>query len=67
VLLWGAPALAKKPNRRITKQNDQDNKRNKPVELFKLCLSNLDEYLKPKLPVDFKKAITDYLKEIGKV
>ncbi|RIA87081.1 hypothetical protein C1645_828289 [Glomus cerebriforme] len=42
--------------------------RNKPVELFKLCLGNLllDDQ-KPKLPVDYKKAITDYFREIGKV
>ncbi|CAB5125520.1 unnamed protein product [Rhizophagus irregularis] len=59
VLLWGAPALASRPNRRI--------ERNKPVELFKLWLGNLDEHLKPHLPVDYKKAITDYLREIGKV
>ncbi|PKY22940.1 hypothetical protein RhiirB3_526153 [Rhizophagus irregularis] len=42
-------------------------KRNKPVELFKLWLGNLDEHLKPRLPVDHKKAITDYLREIGRV
>ncbi|CAB5381537.1 unnamed protein product [Rhizophagus irregularis] len=59
VVLWGASALARKPNRRI--------KRNKPVELFKLWLGNLDKRLKPRLPVDHKKAITDYLREIGKV
>jgi hypothetical protein len=64
VLLWGAPALAKKPNRRI---NNQNNERNKLVELFTLYLSSLDESFKQKLPVDYKKAITDYLKEIGKV
>jgi hypothetical protein len=38
-----------------------------PVELFKLHLGNLSESLKPELPVDYKKAITDYLHEIGKV
>ncbi|CAB5125910.1 hypothetical protein RhiirA5_501387 [Rhizophagus irregularis] len=64
VLLWGAPALAEKPNRRTKSQN---NKRNNPVELFALYLSSLDEGFKPKLPVDYKKAITDYLGEIGKV
>ncbi|CAB4421887.1 unnamed protein product [Rhizophagus irregularis] len=64
VLLWGAPALAKKPNRRTKSQN---NERNNPVELFALYLSSLDESSKPKLPVDYKKAITDYLREIGKV
>ncbi|CAB4437338.1 unnamed protein product [Rhizophagus irregularis] len=39
---------------------------NKPVELFKLHLGDLLEEFKPKLPVDYKKAITDYLREIGK-
>ncbi|GBB84451.1 hypothetical protein RclHR1_11010001 [Rhizophagus clarus] len=66
VILWGAPALSKKPKHRNNK-NNQDDERNKPVELFKLCLGNIDDYLRPKLPVDYKKAITDYLKEIGKV
>ncbi|CAG8562945.1 7176_t:CDS:2 [Rhizophagus irregularis] len=37
-----------------------------PAELFKLHLGKLAENLRPELPVDFKKAITDYLKEIGK-
>ncbi|GES97226.1 hypothetical protein GLOIN_2v1783264 [Rhizophagus clarus] len=36
---------------------------NKPVELFKLHLSDLLDELKPALPVDNKKAITDYLRE----
>jgi len=39
----------------------------KPVELFKLHLGDLPDNLKPKLPIEYKKAITDYLKEIGKV
>jgi hypothetical protein len=30
-------------------------------------LGDLLDELKPKLPVDYKKAITDYLGEIGKV
>ncbi|CAB4438833.1 unnamed protein product [Rhizophagus irregularis] len=67
VLLWGAPALVKKPKRQIAKKNNQNNERNKPVELFKLFLGNLCKNSRPKLPVDYKKAITDYLKEIGKV
>ncbi|CAG8763806.1 2498_t:CDS:2, partial [Rhizophagus irregularis] len=50
--------LAKKPN-------NQNNERNKPVELF-LFLSDLCKDLRPKLPVDYKKAITDCLREIGK-
>jgi hypothetical protein len=62
VKLWGAPALAKRQSRR-TKNRDS-----KPVEMFKLHLGDdlLDDF-KPKLPVEYKKAITDYLREIGKV
>ncbi|PKK78334.1 hypothetical protein RhiirC2_843597 [Rhizophagus irregularis] len=67
VLLWGAPALVKKQIRKIAKKNNQYNERNKLVELFKLFLGNLQENSRPKLPVDYKKAITDYLKEFGKV
>jgi hypothetical protein len=65
IILWGAPALAKKPVRRTRKQNS--NEGNKPVELFKLHLGDLSDEFKPKLPVDYKKAITDYFREIGKV
>ena len=35
--------------------------------MFKLHLGDLLDDLKPKLPVEYKKAITDYLREIGKV
>jgi hypothetical protein len=59
--LWGYPALYKKPNKK-KKDNEM-----KPVELFKLHLGNCLEQFKPKLPVDFKKAIVDYLREMGKV
>ncbi|CAG8504999.1 9396_t:CDS:2 [Funneliformis mosseae] len=62
VKLWGAPALAKKPNRR-----DTNRKENKPVELFKLHLGDILDNFKPNLPIDYKKAITDYFREIGKV
>ncbi|GBB91423.1 hypothetical protein RclHR1_01870018 [Rhizophagus clarus] len=62
VLFWGAAGFAKKRYRKINKP-----KMNKPVKSFKLHLDNLKEHLKPKLPVDYKKAITDYLREIGKV
>ncbi|CAB5192644.1 unnamed protein product [Rhizophagus irregularis] len=62
VMSWGAPALAKRPNRR--KKNISETK---PVELFKLHLGNLSKNLKPKLPIGYKKAITDYLREIGKL
>ena len=64
VKLWGAPALAKKPSRK-KKRNSSEN--NKPVELFKLHLGDILDELKPNLPVEYKKAITDYLREIGKV
>ncbi|GBC08046.1 hypothetical protein RclHR1_07890013 [Rhizophagus clarus] len=56
---WGKPALSRRPNRRRAES--------KPVKLFKLNLGNLQENLKPKLIVDHKKAITDYLREIGKL
>ncbi|POG67553.1 hypothetical protein GLOIN_2v1646180, partial [Rhizophagus irregularis DAOM 181602=DAOM 197198] len=62
VKFWGAPALAKERSRRMRKQNS-----NEPIDLFKLHLSDLSDELKPKLPVCYKKAITDYLREIGKV
>ena len=61
VKLWGYPALSKRPSRRNRMQD------NRSVELFKLHLSDLPDNLKPILPVNYKKAITDYLREIGKV
>ncbi|PKC55786.1 hypothetical protein RhiirA1_446740, partial [Rhizophagus irregularis] len=50
-----------------TSQNNQNNERNRPVELF-LFLGDLCKNLRPKLPVDYKKAsiTTDCLKEIEK-
>lgn len=62
VLKWGKPALAKRPKRKDDNKNET-----KPIELFKLHLGNLNGKLKPKLPIDYKKAIIDYLREIGKV
>jgi hypothetical protein len=62
---WGYPALSKRPNRRNQKEKNESETR--PVELFKLHLTcNLE---KPYLPVElnYQKAITDYLREIGKV
>ncbi|RIA82049.1 hypothetical protein C1645_881251 [Glomus cerebriforme] len=59
---WGYPALSKRPNKKKKNKNES-----RPVELFKLHLGNLFDNLKPKLPVDYKKAITDYLREIGKL
>ncbi|PKY48691.1 hypothetical protein RhiirA4_525794 [Rhizophagus irregularis] len=57
---WGFSALAKRPRR--NKVIDK-----KPVELFKLHLGKMKN--KPLLPngLDYKKAITDYLHEFGKV
>ncbi|PKC13941.1 actin-like ATPase domain-containing protein [Rhizophagus irregularis] len=62
VISWGIPALAERTNRR--KNNADDSK---PVELFKLHLGNIKE--NPYLPggLDYKKAITDYLHEIGEM
>ncbi|GBC08039.1 hypothetical protein RclHR1_07890006 [Rhizophagus clarus] len=59
VVEWGYPALSKRKNKNKVR----------PVELFKLHLGNLQENLKPKLPdkLGYKKAITDYLREIGKL
>ncbi|CAJ0754400.1 23252_t:CDS:2 [Entrophospora sp. SA101] len=59
--LWGAPALSKRPHRRKKKVIEAQ-----PVELFKLHLGDMPAKLKPKLELDYKKAITDYLKEIGR-
>jgi hypothetical protein len=57
---WGFPALSKRPSKKKKTKNEF-----RPVELFKLHLGKLANDLKPKLPVDYKKAITDYLREIG--
>ncbi|CAB4437231.1 unnamed protein product [Rhizophagus irregularis] len=61
VKLWGQQALYRKPNKK------SKDKEMKPVELFKLYLGNCLEKHRPKLPVDYKKAISDYLREIGKI
>ncbi|GES97236.1 hypothetical protein GLOIN_2v1678685 [Rhizophagus clarus] len=47
--------------------SEQNSNETKPVELFKLHLGNLQENLKPRLPVDYRKAITDYLYKLGKI
>jgi len=57
---WGKPALSKRPSRKSRNET-------KPVELFKLHLGKLQENLKPNLPIEYKKVITDYLCEFGKV
>nr|CAG8442876.1 13162_t:CDS:2 [Entrophospora candida] len=58
---WGHSALAKRYNRKRERNVNQ-----RPVELFKLHLGE-NLLKKPALKVDYKKAITDYLTEIGKL
>ncbi|PKK61472.1 hypothetical protein RhiirC2_816677 [Rhizophagus irregularis] len=60
VLCWGAEALRVRPTRKNRKQNSE------PVKLFKLCLGDSPSNLKPKLPINYENAITDYLLAIGK-
>ncbi|CAG8659722.1 696_t:CDS:2, partial [Racocetra fulgida] len=60
VKLWGYPALAQRP-----KKKKDDNVDTKPIEHFKLCLSDLPEKLKPSLPIPERRIITDYFREIG--
>ncbi len=64
VRAWGYPALSKRPRRNL-----DINEKKYVAELFKLHLGDLQESLKPDLPrgLDYRKAITDYLREIGKV
>ncbi|GBC01488.1 hypothetical protein RclHR1_04200006 [Rhizophagus clarus] len=62
---WGKLAFAKKSDRKTINEDEP-----KSVGLFKLYLGSsgkLDNDLKPKIPVDYKKAITDYLREMGKL
>jgi hypothetical protein len=61
---WGNPALVKSPEQRF-----DSNRKDHVVELFKLQLGNLNKDLKKKFEpsVNYKKAIIDYLREIGKV
>ncbi|KAG9298802.1 hypothetical protein G9A89_015823 [Geosiphon pyriformis] len=67
VLKWGFPALAEKETKKGI--GARSNGLSKPVELFKLRLGNMADKDKPSLPsgLDFKKAITDYLHELGKL
>ncbi|CAB4375331.1 unnamed protein product [Rhizophagus irregularis] len=63
VVAWGNAALSKRPNQRIRNET-------RPVELFKLYLGKLNKELRPRLPAElgsdgYKKAITDYLRELG--
>ncbi|CAG8498590.1 176_t:CDS:2 [Paraglomus occultum] len=66
VTKWGAPALASRPKR---KKNSAAAVETKPVELFKLHLGEIEHSKKPPLPIglDFRKAITDYLRQLSKL
>ncbi|GES84968.1 hypothetical protein GLOIN_2v1702288 [Rhizophagus clarus] len=63
VITWGAKALANEPSKKAK------NKQPRPVEMFKLHLGDVPETKKPKLPngITPERAITDYLREMGKV
>ncbi|GBC10505.1 hypothetical protein RclHR1_00970006 [Rhizophagus clarus] len=64
---WGSSALVKRPYKKNKKTKDINE--TKPVELFKLHLGNLSNNLKPHLPsgLNYKQAITDYLRKIGEM
>ncbi|CAG8465784.1 7747_t:CDS:10 [Ambispora leptoticha] len=64
---WGYPAISQRPNLK-TKGGSQISDK-KPVELFKLHLGDIPVDEKPLLPtgLNYKKAITDYLREMGKI
>ncbi|GES81263.1 hypothetical protein GLOIN_2v1470298 [Rhizophagus clarus] len=61
---WGSPALAKRQRKKDRSTNPP-----KPIELFKLHLGDIPEEKKPILPhsLTYKKAISDYLRELGKL
>ncbi|CAB4408748.1 unnamed protein product [Rhizophagus irregularis] len=61
---WGSPALAKRQRKKDRTSNPP-----KPIELFKLHLGDIPEEKKPILPpsLSYKKAISDYLREMGKL
>ncbi|GBC14279.2 hypothetical protein GLOIN_2v1855381 [Rhizophagus irregularis DAOM 181602=DAOM 197198] len=67
VVEWGFPALAK--NQKKVKGKSKNQTASKPVEHFKLHLSNIPDNEKPVLPkgINYKKAITDYLKCMGEL
>ncbi|GES81266.1 hypothetical protein GLOIN_2v1502209 [Rhizophagus clarus] len=64
VIKWGNPALAQRQSRR-----SRDISSSKTVELFKLHLGNISQNEKPPLPhqLSHEKAISDYLRELGKL
>ncbi|CAG8630288.1 10726_t:CDS:2 [Paraglomus brasilianum] len=60
---WGNPALAERPKKKkLFAQSEA-----RPVELFKLHLGNMANDKKPRLPkgLDYRKAITDYLRKLN--
>ncbi|RGB33586.1 hypothetical protein C1646_669189 [Rhizophagus diaphanus] len=64
VIKWGNPALAQRQSRR-----SRDSSSSKTVELFKLHLGNIPQNEKPPLPsqLNYEKAISDYLRELGRL
>ncbi|CAB4473678.1 unnamed protein product [Rhizophagus irregularis] len=66
VIKWGNPALAQKQSKHARKNKDLPS--SKTVELFKLHLGNIPQNEKPPLPyqLNYEKAISDYLRELGK-
>ncbi|CAB5295713.1 unnamed protein product [Rhizophagus irregularis] len=64
---WGFPALAKKPKKSKGKSKNQN--ASKPIEHFKLHLGNMPDNEKPVMPkgINYRKAIVDYLKCMGKL
>ncbi|GES81271.1 hypothetical protein GLOIN_2v1030945 [Rhizophagus clarus] len=66
VIKWGIPALAQKQTKHVRKNKDLSP--SKTVELFKLHLGNISQNEKPPLPhqLSYEKAISDYLRELGK-
>ncbi|RGB33594.1 hypothetical protein C1646_743234 [Rhizophagus diaphanus] len=67
VIKWGNPALAQKQSKHARKNKDLPS--SKTVELFKLHLGNIPQNEKPPLPyqLSYEKAISDYLRELGKL
>ena len=65
VVKWGAAALSSEPTR---KGRGAKNDLPRPVEYFKFYLSDSAKSKRPKLPdgITFEKAITDYLREMGR-
>ncbi|CAG8527368.1 9814_t:CDS:10 [Ambispora leptoticha] len=66
VVKWGLPALAEKISRKSKNSKSEDIQ---IAELFKLHLGEIADEKKPKLPLGLnpRKAVTDYLCEIGKL